>query len=76
MVPGECDRFNDGAGDAAHLISVLDEDLFGQIGDHQVVLGNQDLQHMQSSRRRDGRLFGRSAYGGRWRRSDQVQIRS
>ena len=50
VTPAERDRLGDGAGDAAHLVTVLDEDLFGHIGDHQVVFGNQDLEHARPRR--------------------------
>jgi hypothetical protein len=38
-------RLGHGAADAAHLVTVLDENLFRYIGNHQVVFGNQDLEH-------------------------------
>ena len=41
VVPGELDRLGDGAGDAAYLVAGFDEHLFGHVGDHQIVFGNQ-----------------------------------
>jgi hypothetical protein len=45
---------------------MFDQDLFGQIGNHQVILGNQDLQHAQSSGRKykDRAPFGRTGARG------------
>src|SRR5476651_1169052 len=41
----QSDRLGHGAGDTAHLVTMLDENLFRHICDHQVVFGNQDLEH-------------------------------
>ena len=46
VAPAQCDRFGDGAGDAAHFVTVLDKYFFGHIGDHQLVFRNQDLHNL------------------------------
>jgi len=39
------DRLGDRASDSANFVSRVNEDFFRQIGEHQVVFGNQDLEH-------------------------------
>jgi hypothetical protein len=48
VTQAEHDPLGDGAGDSAHLVAALDQDLLDRIGDHQVVLGDQDLEHVPS----------------------------
>jgi hypothetical protein len=50
--PRKRDRLGNGAGDAAYLVTMLDEDLFREIRQHEVVFNNQDLEHALSSSRR------------------------
>jgi hypothetical protein len=59
-MPYARDRVADGAGDAADLVTVLDKKLFREIGEHEVVLDNQDLEHAQSSSLRSDRNSERS----------------
>jgi hypothetical protein len=43
------DRLGHSAGDAANFVSLVGEDLFRQIRDHQIIFGNQHLEHAHSS---------------------------
>jgi hypothetical protein len=48
-MPCQRNRFVDGAGDAAYLVTVFDKNLFREIREHEVVFDNQDLEHTLSS---------------------------
>jgi len=56
VTPNEGDRFGDSACDATHLVPSVDQQYFDHIGDHQVIFGNQNLEHAQSSPERTGEL--------------------
>ena len=45
MASAERDRLSDGAADAADLVALLNESVLAHIGDHEIVLSYQDLQH-------------------------------
>ena len=45
VAPAERDRLSHGAADAADLVPMLDEDVLAHIGDHEIVLSYQNLQH-------------------------------
>src|SRR6266545_1728769 len=62
-MPYARDRVADRAGDAAYLVTVLDKKLFREIGEHEVVLNNQDLEHAQSSSLRSDQNSERSCLG-------------
>jgi hypothetical protein len=47
--PAKGDGVGDGAGDAAHFVSPADQGLFGRIGDHEGVFGDQYLEHANGS---------------------------
>src|SRR5579859_738783 len=49
VTKAELDRLGDRTGNAAHLIAMRDQRFFGHVGNHEVVFGDQDLEHAPSS---------------------------